>query len=91
MRLYVDGDLEQIVCTEDAAAAGCVDHISWRSDVLPFDASAGLQLGRARSDGAWGEYWPGAIDDVWVFKGVLSETQIQVLANGAEVTTYPGP
>jgi len=80
MRLYVNGELEQ---TED--------EVSWRFNVRGFNATKGLQLGRSKSDGAWGEYWPGVIDDVWAFQGIASAEQIQMLAGGAELDTETGP
>ncbi|MCF6474753.1 LamG domain-containing protein [Nonomuraea sp. MG754425] len=76
MRLYVNGEPEQ---TEE--------HVSWRFDVRGFDATKGLQLGRAKSGGVWGEYWPGVIDDVWAFQGIATQEQIQQLAGGAELDT----
>lgn len=96
MRLYVDGNLEQVVCAdsdEDGTpdVVGCTDSVSWNSNVLPFNATAGLQLGRGRTDGTWGEYWPGVIDDVWTFQGVASDEQIARLANGTDIATVPGP
>ncbi|MDN3024439.1 LamG-like jellyroll fold domain-containing protein [Streptomyces sp. S.PB5] len=96
MRLYVDGNLEQVVCAdsnEDGSpdVEGCTDSVSWNSNVLPFNATAGLQLGRGKTDGTWGEYWPGVIDDVWTFQGVASDEQIARLANGTDVSTVPGP
>ncbi|WP_431930027.1 LamG-like jellyroll fold domain-containing protein [Nonomuraea jabiensis] len=80
MRLYVNGELEQ-----------AEDQVSWRFNVRGFNAGKGLQLGRSKSDGAWGEYWPGVIDDVWAFQGIASEEQIQMLAGGAEQDTETGP
>ncbi|WP_433357287.1 LamG domain-containing protein [Microtetraspora malaysiensis] len=80
MRLYVNGELEQ---TEDM--------VSWRSNVVGVNATKGLQLGRTKADGVWGEYWPGVIDDVWAFQGVASDEQIQMLAGGAELDTETGP
>ncbi|MFI7231534.1 LamG-like jellyroll fold domain-containing protein [Nonomuraea angiospora] len=74
MRLYVNGELEQ---TEE--------RVSWRFDVRGFHAGKGLQLGRAKSDGAWGEYWSGVIDDVWAFQGIATEEQLQMLAGGTEL------
>ncbi|MFJ4985828.1 LamG-like jellyroll fold domain-containing protein [Streptomyces sp. NPDC088732] len=96
MRLYVDGNLEQVVCADDDQdgdpdVPGCTDAVSWNSNVLPFNATAGLQLGRGRTDGTWGEYWPGVIDDVWTFQGVASDDQIARLANGEDLATVPGP
>ncbi|MEV0752072.1 LamG-like jellyroll fold domain-containing protein [Streptosporangium sp. NPDC050280] len=80
MRLYVNGELEQ---TEE--------QVSWRFNVLGFNATKGLQLGRTKGDGAWGEYWPGVIDDVWAFQGVATQEQIQMLAAGNELDTETGP
>ncbi|MFP8904455.1 LamG domain-containing protein [Streptomyces atacamensis] len=96
MRLYVDGELEQALCldSDDDGApddASCTERVSWNNDVLTFNATGGLQLGRSRTAGTWGEYWPGAIDDVWVFQGAASEVQIARLANGEDLATSPGP
>lgn len=74
LRLYVNGSLEQ---TEARA--------SERWNTLGFDATGPLQIGRSKSGGVWGEYWPGAIDDVWAFSGVLSQEQIQALAGYTEL------
>ncbi|MBO0609149.1 LamG domain-containing protein [Myceligenerans salitolerans] len=41
-----------------------------------FSASASVSVGRGRSAGAWGGYWPGQVDDVWLFNGTLSDAQI---------------
>ncbi|MEO3885197.1 LamG-like jellyroll fold domain-containing protein [Nonomuraea sp. B5E05] len=79
MRLYVNGEPEQ---TEQ--------DVSWRFNVRGFAAGKGLQLGRSKADGAWGEYWPGVIDDVWAFQGIATEEQIQSLAGGAELDTWTG-
>ncbi|MFE0632519.1 LamG-like jellyroll fold domain-containing protein [Streptomyces sp. NPDC058864] len=96
MRLYVDGNLEQVVCSDTDGDgtpddAGCTDSVSWNSNVLPFNATAGLQLGRGKTAGVWGEYWPGVIDDVWTLQGVASDEQIARLANGEDLATVPGP
>ncbi|TQS26075.1 LamG-like jellyroll fold domain-containing protein [Microbispora sp. KK1-11] len=79
MRLYVNGELEQVE-----------DTVSWRHNVIGFNAGKGLQLGRTKADGAWSEYWPGVIDDVWAFQGIATEEQIQMLAGGAELPTDTG-
>ncbi|MFC7219755.1 LamG domain-containing protein [Streptomyces polyrhachis] len=97
IRLYVDKELVQNVCADDDGdgkpnEAGCVTRVSWSSSAAPFDATKGLQLGRAKTGASsWGEYWPGAIDDVWAFQGVLSDTQIQALASETELLTAKGP
>ncbi|QFY10798.1 LamG domain-containing protein [Nonomuraea phyllanthi] len=74
LRLYVNGWLEE---TEE--------RVSVRWHTVGFDATGAFQLGRAKAAGAWGEYWPGAIDDVWAFSGVLSQEQIQTLAGYTEL------
>lgn len=80
MRLYVNGQLAQIE-----------DQVSYRFNVIGFDATQPFQIGRAKTDSAWGEYWPGVIDDVWAFDGVLTDEQIQNLAAGTEIETTSGP
>ncbi|WP_432181383.1 LamG-like jellyroll fold domain-containing protein [Streptomyces sp. NBC_00063] len=97
MRLYVDGAVQAVLCADDDDDGtpndeACTDKVSWNSSVLPFAATKGLQLGRAKTiTGGWGEYWSGAIDDVWVFQGAASDTQIVALANGDDIATSPGP
>ncbi|WP_460704739.1 LamG domain-containing protein [Myceligenerans halotolerans] len=50
-----------------------------------------VTLGAGRAGDAWGEHWPGVIDDAWVFQGVLSSTQIELLATGDDLpTAVPG-
>ncbi|WP_328430560.1 LamG-like jellyroll fold domain-containing protein [Streptomyces sp. NBC_00443] len=96
-RLYVNGQLEEVACA-DADGDGvsddttCADRLSWSENVLSYKASGGLQIGRARTAGAWGEYWPGAIDDVWAFQGALSDSQIAHLSLGMPgvATEVPG-
>ncbi|MEV6534186.1 LamG-like jellyroll fold domain-containing protein [Streptomyces sp. NPDC051639] len=97
LRLYVDHELQTILCQDDDGdgspdTVGCTEAVSWNSSVLPFAATNGLQLGRAKTGtSTWGEYWSGVIDDVWVFQGAASETQISQLANGSDIDTTPGP
>ncbi|MFI0999796.1 LamG-like jellyroll fold domain-containing protein [Streptomyces galbus] len=79
-RLYVNGSLEQVL-----------DAMSWRANVQPFQATRQLQFGRTKENGTPGEYWPGVIDDVWVFSGVASDAQIAKLGNGESLDTVPGP
>ncbi len=80
IRLYVNGRLEQV----EAAT-------SWRGNVRTFQATKSLQFGRNKENGVLGEYWPGVIDDVWVFSGVAGDAQIAKLGNGEELGTVPGP
>ncbi|MFI6317216.1 LamG-like jellyroll fold domain-containing protein [Nonomuraea sp. NPDC050556] len=74
LSLYVNGQLEQ---TEA--------NVSVRWNTVSFAATRPLQLGRSKSGGTWGEYWPGVIDDVWAFSGVLSQEQVQALAGYTEI------
>ncbi|MGW2820689.1 LamG domain-containing protein [Streptomyces sp. NPDC001443] len=97
MKLYVNGQLEQYVCADDDADGtqddpSCTDHVSWADNTLGFNATRTLQLGRAKSAGAWGDNWSGGIDDVWAFQGALDQDQIQQLSLGAAglPTTVPG-
>ncbi len=87
VRLYVNGQLETPVCPDgddDGAAdqAGCVNHVSWSDNALAFNGTKALQVGRAKTAGTFGGYWPGAVDDVWAFQGALSEQQVAELATG---------
>ncbi|GAA1042262.1 LamG domain-containing protein [Streptomyces murinus] len=97
MRLYVNGELQQNVCADSDGDGTpddptCTESVSWNSSVLPFDATKGLQLGRTKAGAStWGEYWSGVIDDVWVFAGVASDSQIASLASGTDLDTTAGP
>ncbi|MFF5445190.1 LamG-like jellyroll fold domain-containing protein [Streptomyces sp. NPDC012888] len=91
LSLYVNGNLENQVCADDAPA-GCVDHVSYAGVPAPFAAGAGLQFGRTRAGGAWTKPLTGEIDDVWAFQGVLGPEQITRLADPvAELDTVTGP
>ncbi|WP_181448571.1 LamG domain-containing protein [Nonomuraea aridisoli] len=79
MRLYVNGELEQ---TEQK--------VSWRFNITGFNASRAFHLGTTKSEGVWGEYWPGVIDDVWAFQGIVPQEQLQMLAAGLELETDAG-
>ncbi|MFE2302499.1 LamG-like jellyroll fold domain-containing protein [Streptomyces sp. NPDC059445] len=97
LRLYVDGALHTTLCPDDDGDGSpneptCTEVVSWNSSVLPFAATKGLQLGRAKTGSStWGEYWSGAIDDVWVMQGAASDIQIAQLASGEDIATSPGP
>ncbi|MFI1950958.1 LamG-like jellyroll fold domain-containing protein [Streptomyces xinghaiensis] len=83
-RLYVDGRLQQVSCADaegdgSADETGCTDQLSWGENVLTFKAGASLQVGRAKADGAWGQYFPGSVDDVWTFQGALNDDQVEAL------------
>lgn len=64
-RLYVNGQLAE------SAVVGY--RPTWR-------ATGGLQIGRAMTDGAWGEYLSGVADDVRVYAGVASAPTVTRLA-----------
>ncbi|SOD60139.1 Concanavalin A-like lectin/glucanases superfamily protein [Streptomyces zhaozhouensis] len=80
-RLYVDGELEELTCSDDAAES-CVPGESWAPNVFPFEAGSTLHVGRSLSGGVWREAWPGAIDDVWAVQGALAPEQIRELSLG---------
>ena len=85
-RLYVNGFLQETACGDDdgngeADDTACEDLLAWADNVLTFKAGKSLQVGRAKTNGAWGEYFPGSIDDVWAFQGALNDTQVERLAN----------
>ena len=97
MRLYVNGQLEQVPCS-DADGDGvpddptCTEKVSWNSSVLPFAATKGLQLGRVKTGtSTWGEFWSGAVDDVWVLQGAVSDSQAARLGSGDTLDTVVGP
>lgn len=84
-RLYVNGVLQETACTDadgngDADDTSCQDLIAWADNVLAFKAGGTLQVGRARTADAFGQYFPGVIDDVWAFQGALNDSQVQQLA-----------
>ncbi|WP_157249931.1 LamG-like jellyroll fold domain-containing protein [Nonomuraea typhae] len=65
MRVYVNGRL---------SAATVTDHVS------AWNALGPLHLGRAKKAGVFTGYWPGIVDDVRVYDGVLSAEHISQLA-----------
>ncbi|WP_227870297.1 LamG-like jellyroll fold domain-containing protein [Streptomyces otsuchiensis] len=81
VELYVNGQLQEVVCGEDADSA-CAPGASWAENVLTFEATHSLQVGRTWKDGAWEAYWPGAVDDLWFFQGALTALQVRRLAEG---------
>ncbi|MEV7342321.1 LamG-like jellyroll fold domain-containing protein [Streptomyces sp. NPDC093544] len=99
MLLYINGQTQVRPCADanddgEADDPACTEQVSWDSAVLPFAAGKGLQLGRIKTGtSTWGEYWSGAIDDVWVLQGAASETQIAALGSRDYVglPTIPGP
>ncbi|WP_433438646.1 LamG-like jellyroll fold domain-containing protein [Nonomuraea sp. CA-141351] len=65
LRIYVNGQLSTTTIT---------DHVS------AWNATGPLQLGRTKTAGAFTGYWPGTVDDVRTYDGVLSAEQIAQLA-----------
>ncbi|TYB40135.1 LamG domain-containing protein [Actinomadura chibensis] len=66
---------------------------SEEGDVRPFKGTGGLQVGRNAlgGGGAGTGFWPTALDDVWLYRGVLSPTQIAQLGQPIELDTDDGP
>ncbi|MPY57781.1 LamG domain-containing protein [Streptomyces spongiae] len=97
MTLYVDGQPQVRPCadSDDDGTPDdptCTEQVSWNTSVLPFAATKGLQLGRLKTGtSSWGEYWSGAIDDVWVLQGAATDSQIDALSGGADLDTTAGP
>lgn len=84
-RLYVNGLLQETACSDadgdgDADDTSCQDLIAWADNVLAFKAGGTLQVGRAKTGDAFGQHFPGVIDDVWAFQGALSDSQVKQLA-----------
>ncbi|MGW2278081.1 LamG-like jellyroll fold domain-containing protein [Streptomyces sp. NPDC001770] len=77
-RLYVNGVLQEVACG-DADGATCQELIAWADNVLTFKATKSLRVGGAQEDST-GEYFAGAIDDVWAFQGALNDIQVSRLA-----------
>ncbi|MFG1702908.1 LamG-like jellyroll fold domain-containing protein [Nonomuraea sp. M3C6] len=65
LRIYVNGRLSTTTIT---------DHVS------AWNATGPLQLGRTKTAGVLTGYWPGTVDDVRTYDGVLSAEQIAQLA-----------
>ncbi len=76
--LYVNGQRVEDGCADegDESCGGT----SRSENVLTFRAGHSLQVGRARRDGAWGEHWPGSVDELWTFQGVLNADHVAALA-----------
>ncbi|GGR09974.1 LamG-like jellyroll fold domain-containing protein [Kitasatospora griseola] len=87
--LYVNGRMGNQTCAPDAT--GCTSHISSASAPQPYETKGGLQFGRSRSSNAWGEYFSGELEDVWLYQGVLSPAQIAKLSDyTADLSTGTG-
>lgn len=77
-RLHLQG-----VSPEDSGSVG---------DALIFEDVRRLNVGRGGTDSTWDEFWGGAVDDLWLFRGVLSDHQInQLYSQIADIPTeVPG-
>ncbi|MCX4819013.1 DNRLRE domain-containing protein [Streptomyces sp. NBC_01142] len=83
-RLYVNGALAEVGCKDDDGDGqgddpACTDLVPWAEDALAFKA-ASLQVGRSGSGSRAGEYFPGLVDDVWIFQGALTDGQVEKLS-----------
>jgi hypothetical protein len=65
LRIYVNGQLSTTTITGHVSA---------------WNATGPLQLGRTKKAGAFTGYWPGTVDDVRLYDGVLTADQIVQLA-----------
>ncbi|PRH79980.1 hypothetical protein C6N75_06680 [Streptomyces solincola] len=95
LRLYVNGELEQVACVDGdgGAVPDCAERVSHAENVLTYKAAQGLQIGRTKTGTTtWGAHWPGSVSDVWLFQGALGEASIAHLALGVpgRATAVPG-
>ncbi|MGW5414615.1 LamG-like jellyroll fold domain-containing protein [Actinomadura geliboluensis] len=81
--LYVNGQL-------DETAGG----VSQEDGAIPFEAknNGGLQVGRNKFGAADGtEFWPDAVDDLWVYQAALTQPQLASLAVDVELPSGSRP
>jgi hypothetical protein len=76
--LYVNGHLIDTPCLD--GEEGDCGGTSRAENVLSFEATESLEVGRRRANGGWGEFWPGAVDDLWTFTGALNADQVAWLS-----------
>ncbi|WP_189776393.1 LamG domain-containing protein [Streptomyces tauricus] len=58
--------------------------VSARASYRPgWTAKTGIEVGRSRVDGGWGEYLQGAVDEVHVHAGALTADQVVFLRSGS--------
>ena len=78
LALVYDDEADEILLYADG-------QLSARASYRPGWTTTGdLQIGRSQSaDGGWGGYLAGAVDEVHVYAGVLSATQVAQLRSGA--------
>jgi hypothetical protein len=59
--------------------------------VSPWAAAGAFAVGRGLDGGANSNWWPGAVDNIRIFKGeVVDEAKIRRLCQGAEATDFTG-
>ncbi|MEU6745341.1 LamG-like jellyroll fold domain-containing protein [Spirillospora sp. NPDC046719] len=82
MTLYING-----------STANGPDGDSATGNVHTFKGTGGLQVGRNAlgGSGAGSDFWPTALDDVWLYRGVLTPIQITLLGQQIELDTDNGP
>ncbi len=82
-RLYINGVLAETCAHGDGDGENddpaCADLVPWAEDALAFKA-ASLQIGRSGTGTGASGYFPGLVDDAWVFQGALTDAQVNKLA-----------
>lgn len=85
MTLYVNGAVDEVQ-----------SHSGHAGGVVTFKASGPFQIGRRFADGktsdtdANREYFSGVIDDVWVYKGALTDEEAQTIKGALYADTFQG-
>jgi Concanavalin A-like lectin/glucanases superfamily len=89
---YSDGWWDHLALVYDAPhdtmklyVNGQLAESSTKAGVRSFKGTSGLQIGRSKLGDP--EFWPGSVDDVWVYQGALTEEQILVRAAPVELET----
>ncbi|MFG2818968.1 LamG-like jellyroll fold domain-containing protein [Kitasatospora sp. NPDC048365] len=79
LKLYVNGAPENQQCAPGDEF--CFPSVSIVPSVRPFGKLNALQFGRSRSGQEWTDHFAGELDDAWLYRGALSESQIIQLAD----------
>ncbi|MCO6010003.1 LamG domain-containing protein [Actinoallomurus purpureus] len=84
--VVLDGQWHHLAGVYDPAAKKIrlyVDGVSEAETPIaaPWNADGGFHIGAAKEKGAAAEFWPGAIDDVQAFTGVLTDNEINDMAS----------
>lgn len=80
----VTGLIELYVYTDDPLAEP--DYATGRL-ATPWQATGGLQIGRAVEGGAAAQFWPGSVDDVRLYTGNLSADRIKTMHDSYPAVT----